>query len=190
MGGYTVGTEIRTFYSLKEMNDSLSEQIDQYKTLSEDYSQWLGSLLRSCEENHGNEDWFQKSAALQKNVRVQGKKNTEMKQTAKSGKGKGKKAESSCWVQSSGIFLCSTEQGEVEILFEAIEEINAKIQGLERFKGAIQQLERLGLGKSVNYITYFKDDVPEKIVLRTKKDTQTAESFKFSTDLTVPGLYQ
>jgi hypothetical protein len=186
-----MGTEIRTFYSLKEMNDSLVEQISQYKALAEDYSQWLGSLLRSCEEIFGNQDWFQKSAALQKNVRTQAKKTVETGQaTKKGGKGKGKNAASPCWIQSGGISLCSTEQGEAEILFEAIEEINGKIQGMERFKAAMQQLERIGLGKNVNYITYIKDDVPQKIVLRTKKNSQIAESFAFSTDLTVQGIYQ
>lgn len=184
-----VGTEIRTFYSLKELNESLSEQIDQYKALAEDYSQWLGSLLRSCEENRGNEDWVQKSAAMQKNVRTQGKRNMEAKQAAK-GKGKGKKGESSCWIQSAGILVCSTEQGEAEILFEAIEDIKGKIQGMEKFRTGIQQIERLGLGKSVNYVTYFKDDVPEKIVLHPKRDLDNTESYKFSTDLTVLGLYQ
>ena len=184
-----MGTEIRTFYSLKEMNDSVSDEIDQYRALAEDYSQWLGSLLRSCEENHGSEDWFQKSTAMQKNIRAQGKRNVETKQQAK-GKPKGKKGESSCWIQSAGTMLCSTEQGEAEILFEAIEDINGKIQGLEKFKAAIQQIERLGLGKSVNYVTYFKDDVPEKIVLRGKQESETVGGYKFSTDLTVSGLFQ
>jgi hypothetical protein len=41
-----MGTEIRTFRSMKEMSDSLADQIAQYKNLSEDYSEWLGSLLR------------------------------------------------------------------------------------------------------------------------------------------------
>jgi hypothetical protein len=184
-----MGTEIRTFYSLREMNESISEEIDQYRALAEDYSQWLGSLLRSCEENHGTEEWFQKSTAMQKNLRVQGKRNAEAKQPAK-GKAKGKKGESSCWVQSAGILLCSTEQGEAEVLFEALEDINGKIQGLERFKAAIQQIERLGLGKNVNYVAYFKDDVPEKMVLRAKRETDNIGNFKFTTDLTAPGLYQ
>jgi hypothetical protein len=183
-----MGTEIRTFYSLKEMNESVSDEIDQYRALAEDYSQWLGSLLRSCEENYGNQDWFQKSTAMQKNIRAQGKRNVEAKQPAK-GKAKGKKGESSCWIQSAGILICSIEQGEAEILFEAIEDINGKIQGLEKFKAAIQQIERLGLGKTVNYVTYFRDDVPEKIVLRAKREAENNGSFKFSTDLTVPGLY-
>jgi len=184
-----MGTEIRTFHSLKEMSENVIDEIEQYKALAEDYSQWLGSLLRSCEENHGNEAWFQKSTTMQKNIRTQGKRNVEAKQPAK-GKEKSKKGESPCWVQSAGIQLCSTEQGEAEILFEAIEDINGKIRGLEKFKAAIQQIERLGLGKTVNYVTYFKDDVPEKIVIRAKREAEDNGSFKFLTNLTVQGLFQ
>ena len=50
-----MGTEIRTFYSLKEINDYLTDMIAECKALSDDYSQWLGSLLRACEETQKNE---------------------------------------------------------------------------------------------------------------------------------------
>jgi hypothetical protein len=135
-----VGTEIRTFATMKEITEYLVDQLDQYRALFEDYSQWLGSLLRSCEDAHKNEDWYQKSAAMQKNVRAPPKKATENKGAGKSGGGKGKKSESSAWVQSGNILLSSTEQGQAEILFEAIEKIGDKIQDLEKFKSAIQQL--------------------------------------------------
>jgi hypothetical protein len=168
-----MGTEIRTFYSLKEMSDSLTEQLDEYKALSEDYSQWLGSLLRSCQENGINEEWTKKSTTLQKNMRAPMKKIPEQPRRKRE-EGKSGKTESSCWVQTGEVLLCSTEEGEAEVLFEAIEEINNKIQALEKFKTTLQQLERIGLGKNVNYITYIKDDVPLKIVLRNKNGTQVA----------------
>jgi hypothetical protein len=184
-----MGTEIRTFYSMKEMSDSLIDNIVQYKALAEDYSEWLGSLLRSCEENHKNEGWVQKSAAMQKNMRGSPKKVAEAGQSAKKkGEGKSKKNESSCWIQSGELLLCSTEQGEAEILFEAIEEINKKTQALEKFKTTLQQLERIGLGKNVDYIVYIKDDVPERLVLRTRENAQTGQTYKFETDLTVIGI--
>ena len=62
-----MGTEIRTFTTLKDLGEHLTEELDQYTMLFEDYSEWLGTLLRSCEEAHKNEEWYQKSAALQKN---------------------------------------------------------------------------------------------------------------------------
>lgn len=178
-----MGTEIRTFASLKEANEFLQGQAAQYRALFEDYSQWLGSLLRTAEAEHKNEDWYQKSAALQKNLKVPSKKAPETKAAGKGG-GKGKPGESSCWIQSGDVMLSSTEQGQLEILFEAIEKINTKIVELEKFKATMQQLERMGLGKTVNYIVYLEDDIPKKIVLRGKGN-QTEESFRFVTELSV-----
>jgi hypothetical protein len=185
-----MGTEIRTFGSLKETNEFLIDQASQYRGLFEDYSQWLGSLLRSAEAEHKNDDWYQKSAALVKNLKGPTKKTTENKAAAKKGggKGKGKTAEDTCWVQSGDVMLSSTEQGQVEVLFEAIEKINVKIQDLEKFKGTVQQLERIGLGKNVNYIVYLEDDIPKKIVLKPKGN-QTDSSFKFATELSVAAQF-
>jgi hypothetical protein len=187
IGWYVVGTEIRTFTTLKEITEYLTDQLDQYRMLFEDYSQWLGSLLRSCEETHKNDDWYQKSAALQKNLRGPPKKASE-RAAGKKG-GKGKKAESSVWFQSGNVLISSTEQGQAEVLFEAIEKIGDKIQDMEKFKATVQQLERIGLGKNVNYILYIEDEIPRKIVLRAKSGLPEDEAFKFATELSVPAVY-
>jgi hypothetical protein len=183
-----LGTEIRTFTAMKEMAEYIADQLDQHRALFEDYSQWLGSLLRSCEEAHKNEDWYQKSAAAQKNTRAPPKKNApENKNAAK--KNKGKKGEPSVWVESGDVLLASTDQGQAEILFEAIEKIGSKIQDLEKFKGSIQQLERMGLGKNVEFIVYIEDDIPKKVVLHTKGEGADGGAFKFETELSVPAVY-
>ena len=182
-----MGTEIRTFTTLKDLGEHLTDQLDQYTMLYEDYSEWLGSLLRSCEEAHKNEEWYQKSAALQKNLRGTSKK-TAGKNAGKKG-GKGKKAMSSVWVQSGNVLLSSTEQGQAEVLFEAIEKIGDKIQDMEKFTATVQQLERIGLGKNVNYIVYIEDDIPRRIVLRAKSGLPEEEAFKFATELSVPAIY-
>lgn len=182
-----MGTEIRTFTALKEINEYLIDQTGQYKSLFEDYSQWLGSMLRTAESEHKNEEWYQKSAALQKNLKGPLKKTPENKATGKKG-GKGKNAVSSCWVQSGNVMLSSIEQGQVEMLFEAIEKISEKIVELEKFKVTIQQLERIGLGKNVNYMVYFEDDLPKKIVIKAKGN-QGDDGFKFATELTVAAAF-
>ena len=63
-------------------------------------------------------------AVVQKNLKGSSKKPAEDK-ASKGGKGK---EESSCWVQSGDVAISFTEQGQTEILFEAIEKINMKIQ--------------------------------------------------------------
>ena len=182
-----MGTEIRTFTSLKDLTEFLTNQTLQYRALYEDYSQWLGTLLRDLESTHKNDEWYQKSVALQKNLKIQSKRPAESAEKGKKG-GKGKE-ESSCWIQSGDIEISFTEQGQSEILFEAIEKIKTKIQENEKFKLTVQQLARLGLGTTISYIVYFEEDVPKKIVLKPKANAKGDETFKFTAELSVPAFY-
>jgi len=160
-------TEIRSFYSLKELSESLEEEIGSYKAVVEEYSQRLGSLLREMEATHGNEEWFKKISALQK--------------SSKGGKGKGKEktGSSSGWVAFKDIMLCTDEQGEAQVLFEAIEEMNNKVTRLIKIKDTIEELKRLGLGEDILYIAYVRDEVPERIVLRKRGEKEIGEKFEF-----------
>jgi len=168
-----VVTEIRSFYSLKELSESLEEEIDSYKAAADEYSQRLGSLLREIKATHGNEEWFKKLSDLQK--------------TSKGGKSKGKKkAGSSGWVEFKEIMLSTEEQGEAQLLFEAIEEINSKVTRLEKIRDTIEDLKRLGLGEDIIYITYVHDEVPERIVLRKKGGKEAGEKFEFMTTFSLP----
>jgi hypothetical protein len=185
----TLGTEIHTFTSLKDLTEYIAIQTSQYKSLFEDYSQWLGTVLRDAETSHKNEDWYQKSAALQKMLKAQSKKPVDADKSKKGGKGGKDKEETSPWVQSGDIAISFTEQGQTEILFLAIEKINVKIQEFEKFKGTVQQLTRLGLGTTVNYIVYIEEDVPRKIVLKQKATDKGGEAFKFMAELSVPAYY-
>lgn len=179
-----MGTEIRTFTTLKDITEYITDQLGQHTALFEDYSQWLGALLRDCEANHKNEDWYQKSVAMQKTTKAPPKKAPEKKPSG----GKGKKNVPSIWLPSGSILLSSTEQGQAEVLFEAIEKIGAKIQELEKLKGSIQQLERIGLGKNVNYILYIEEDVPKKIVVQPKGNLAEG-MFKYATELSIQAFY-
>ena len=161
-------TEIRSFYSLKELSESLEEEIDSYKAVVEEYNQRLGSLLREMEATHGNEEWFKKISALQKSSKK-----------VKS-KGKEKKAgSSSSWVVFKDIMLSKDEQGEAQILFEAIEELNNKVTRLVKIKDTIEDLKRLGLGEDILYLAYVHDDIPEKIVLHKRGEEKISEKFEF-----------
>ena len=181
-----MGTEIRTFTSLKEISEFVLSQTSQYKALFEDYSQWLGSVLRDAESKYKGEEWYKKSAAAQKLIKSQ--KKPADKDKAKKG-GKGKEQEDSPWIQTGDISISFTEQGQTEILFEAIEKIQAKIQEYDKFKNTVQQLTRLGLGQTVNYIVYLEEDVPRKIVLKQKATASGEDQFKFAAELTVPAYF-
>jgi hypothetical protein len=181
-----LGTEIRTFTSLKDISEFLVNQTSQYKSLFEDYSQWLGSVLRDAESKHKGQEWFQKSAAAQKVLKTQAKKPAEADKSKKGGKGGKGQAEESPWIQTGDVSISFTEQGQTEMLFEAIEKISNKLQEYEKFKATVQQLTRLGLGQTVNYIVYLEEEIPKKIVLKQKAAVKGDEAFKFMTELSVP----
>jgi len=164
------------------MREGLEKEITQYVAVADEYSQWLGSFLRDMEATHGTEDWFKKLAANQKSVRA--KPRTE---STKGGKGeKAKKAGASPeWISYKDVLLSASEQGEAEVLFDAIEEINRKIAQLTKVKSTIESLEKSALGKDIIYIAFVHNGVPEKIVLRHKRDKEFAEKFKFVADFSM-----
>jgi len=168
-------TEIRTFYSLKEMRETVETEISQNKTLLEDYSQWLGTLLRNP-ESPKNQEWTKKTAELQKLMKS-GNRKTSRKEE--------KKTDTSTeWVQFKDMMLCSEDLGEAEILFEATEELKGKIDKLEKAKNSIIDLERYGLGKDLLYVAYVHDGVPEKIFFKVKKD-EVSQKFEFAADFSI-----
>lgn len=168
-------TEIRTFYSLKEIREIVETEINQYKTLLDDYSQWLGTLLRNPESSK-NPEWTKKASELQKVLKSGGRKG---------GKKEEKPSSSTDWVEFKGLMLCADEFGEVEIIFEAVEELKNKVDKLERVKNSLTELERYGFGKSVVYVAYIHDGVPEKIAVKPKKELEGEEKFKFTLDFSV-----
>jgi hypothetical protein len=184
-----LGTEIRTFTSLKDLTEFVLNQTAQYKALFEDYSQWLGTVLRDLESTHKNDEWFKKSAALQKTLKAQVKAPPKAPEAKKGGKGGKGGQEESCWVETGDVSIAFAEQGQTEILFIAIEKIKSKLQEFEKFKATIQQLTRLGLGATINYIVYLEEDIPKKIVLKQKVSSKGDEFFKFNTELSVPAYY-
>ncbi|MBS7632029.1 hypothetical protein KEJ15_00160 [Candidatus Bathyarchaeota archaeon] len=167
-------TEIRTFYSPKELRETTETEINQNKMLLEDYSQWLGSLLRNPESSK-DQEWTKKIAELQKLFKTGGK-------TAK--KENKKTSTLTEWIQFRDIMLCADSIGEAEILFEAIEELKSKIDKLEKAKNSIADLEKHGLGKDLLYIVYLHDGVPERIYFKPK-NVDFANKFEFAADFSV-----
>lgn len=173
----SLATEIRSFYSLRDLHESIEKEIEQYKAVGEEYSQWLGSFLRDMEKTHGDEEWFKKLSVAQKSVKAKPK---EEKKREEKGGGAGNQ-----WVSYKGVLVSASEQGEAEILFDAIEEINRKIEQLNQVLGTVENLEKSALGKEMAYIAFFHNGVPEKIVLRHKRGTELAEKFEFAADFSM-----
>jgi len=173
-------TEIRNFHSLRELSESLEEEISFFKASSEEYGERLGNILRENKENHGDEDWFKALSSLQgagKDAKSSGKKK---------GKGKkGKKRRKSGWIPFKDIMLSKESHGEAQILFDAVEEIKTKITQLEKVREDIEDLKRLGLGEDIIYITYIHEEIPEKIVLYKKNGNGKHSKFQFNGKISI-----
>lgn len=169
-------TEIRTFYSLKEIRESIEAEESQHKMLLEDYSQWLGTLLRNP-ESQKDQEWAKKTSELQKVMKTGSRRGSKKEE-----KGTGPSPE---WAEFKEIMLAADNLGEAEMLFEAIEELKTKIGKLEKAKNSIVDLERYGLGREMLYVTYIHDGVPERIVFKPRKGAGVGEKFKFVADFSV-----
>ena len=177
-----LSTEVRTFFSLRELREAIAEEIKQYNATTEEYSQWLGLFLRGAEAANGDEEWYKNLSAMQKTIKAKKKpQKTEKKQE----KSKKQEASAADWTSYREIMLSTSEKGQAEIVFEAIEEINDKIDKLERAENTFAELEKSGLGKGITFVAFIRDGVPEKLVLRHKKGEEQTERFKFITEFSV-----
>ena len=178
----SLGTEVRTFYSLGELQETLDEEIAQYKAIVEEYSQWLGLFLRDSGAANSDKEWYKNMSAMQKAVKA---KKKPQKNEKKEGKNKKQEAMTVDWIPYRDVMLCAREQGQAEIVFEAIEDINDKVDRMEKIKNTFGDLEKSGMGKDITFIAFIRDGVPEKLVLRHKKGEELAERFKFITEFSV-----
>jgi hypothetical protein len=178
----SLSTEVRTFFSLRELREAIAEEIKQYNATTEEYSQWLGLFLRGAEAANGDKEWYKNLSAMQKTIKAKKKpQKTERKQE----KSKKQEASAADWTSYRDVMLSTSEKGQAEIVFEAIEEINDKIDKLERAENTFAELEKSGLGKDITFVAFIRDGVPEKLVLRHKKGEERAERFKFITEFSV-----
>jgi hypothetical protein len=169
------GTEIRSYYSIKEIAEGVEEEIEVYRSAADEYSQWLGSFLRDTEATIEDKKDLKRLKDLQKGKIRKTKKEKKSRKTQ----------ESDLWIQLGDLSLTSAMQGEAEVLFDAVEEINKKIEKLENVKDAIKKLEESGLGSNVVYVTLICDGVPMKIVVRPKREGELDSKFQFEADFSI-----
>ncbi len=172
--------EIMEIRSLQELVDLVDGEISHYMSQKEGYSERLGNFLRESEEKYGGEDWFKQLSLGEKLPKGRAKKE---KKGGKKKKGKkGGAAEE--WVPFQSMLLSSSIQGEAELMFEAIEAITTKIEGLEEAKSSIEELRNVGLGEEVRYIVLLRDGVPRKIIIKPT-GAEDVQKFMFSRGFTV-----
>ncbi len=144
-------TEVMVLDSLQELAACINAEIKTCKTMKEEYSEQLGDFLREAKEKHGDEDWFEE-LSLDKIGKGRRKK-------------RGKKS-SDDWIQFQSLELSSSIQGEAEVMFDTIEALTNRVEGLEEARESIEELKNIGFGNDVNYICLIKDGLVERIVIK------------------------
>jgi len=180
-----VVTEIRNFYSLKELSDSIEEEVSFCKAAHQEYGERLGDILRKNKESHGDEEWFKALSGLQgssNDAKSKDKPKSKSKGNSKKGK---KRGEKSGWIPFKDLMLSKENHGEAQILFDAVAELKNKINQLEKIHDEIEDIKRLGLGENIIYITYMREGIPEKIVLHKKAENEQTDRFQFNTTITL-----
>jgi hypothetical protein len=164
-----LGTDLLDVNSLQELSILIENEINTYTSRKEKYSERLGAFLREAETEHGNEDWF-KQISLERLGKKRARK-------------RGKK-ESESWFHFQGMEICSSIQGEAEIMFEAISSISNRLEELFQTKEGIEELMKVGLGNDINYICYFDNGILQKIALK-HVDELDKQKFSFNKEFTV-----
>jgi hypothetical protein len=148
----------------------IEADLTQSNMLLEDYSEWLGTLLRNPEASK-DKDWVKKTAELQKIFKSGSRK------AGKKDERKGNPT--SEWVHFKDVMISADDLGEAEILFEAVEELKTKIDRLEKAKNSMIDLERYGLGKELLFVAFVRNGILERIVFKPKKETDVGKKFDF-----------
>lgn len=166
-------TEIRDYLSLREILEDLELRIARCTSTKDEYRTELGAYLRRFEDRYKDEAWF-KNLSLDK---LKEDSKTVKDDKKKKDKKKGQPSTSSSWVPYMGLMISSTDQGEMEVFFEAIEYLELKLNRLTEAKKAVDELTKVGLGEDVKYRVYLKDGVPERLVLRPKDESVSRFAF-------------
>jgi len=149
--------EIRDFLSLNDLHEFIEKELAWYENVFKEYSEKLGSLLR---------DQGFSSEEIEKILRERG---LTRQSTGKKGK-KGKETTSQSWFSYKGLLFSADKQGQAEILFESIENVEKIIKKIKETQALIEELQKIGLGPGLAFSVYLVDGVPEKIFVQKAGD--------------------
>ncbi len=201
MKQHTLSSQILTFSTLQEFMEFTDENIQLHKSELTRYEDELGQMLREVGQDNTNAEWAKQMQAKlspqAKQAKTDGKKDEkkdkgkekkemkEMKEKRKDEKGKNVSAN---WKSYNDlhIFAGITHQGKTEVYFEAINELKARLEKLDKIKEALVQLKSVGLS-SVLYLVYVKNSVPEKLVL-LPQEKQEEGKFEFKADFVTENI--
>jgi len=206
MEQHAVQSQILIFESLQEFTDSIDNSIDLHKSELARYEEELGQMLREIGQDNAESEWskeLQSKLTERKQTKNDDKKeekkekgeerkekkkekNKKEKERKEKKQEKGKKS-STNWKGYKDIqfFTGSENQGKTELYFEAVKDLKATLEKLDRIRETIEQLTSIGLGRVI-YVVYFKNGMPEKLIFQ--HGSQEEGKFEFKADFVTEGM--
>ena len=155
------------FRTIEELQMSIEQQLEDFKKKADEYSKVIGEKIRASEEGQSEE-----LAELKE--KLGGSTDPKKKQPSK------KKDQKKHWFEMGAISVYDGigVKGELELYFEALDEIKSNIESLQKVKEAVSGLVSRGLRKDLGYTVLIRHNMPLEIVLIKSDVARNKFSYK------------
>ena len=160
------------FRTIEELQASIDQHLEDLKKKADEYSKTIGDKLRTADASK-NEDLAELKEKLE------GPADPKKKHSPK------KKDQKKGWFDLGAISIYEGIglKGELELYFQALEEIKSDIEGLQKTKEAINGLVSRGIRKDLGYTSLMRHNMPFEMTF-IKSDT-SRNKFSYKAILTV-----
>lgn len=137
------------FHTIEELQTSIEQQLEDSKKKADEYSKMIGEKIRATEGNQSED-----LAELKE--KLEGPKDPKKKQPSK------KKDQKTHWLEMGAISVYDGMgvKAELELYFQALDEIKSNIESLQKVKEAINGLVSRGIRKDLDYVTLMRHNMP------------------------------
>ena len=155
------------FRTIEELQASIDKLLEELKKMADEYSKIAGDKIRAVEGNQSED-----LAELKE--KLQGPTDPKKKQSTK------KKDQKKQWFEMGAISVYDGigVKGELELYFQALDEIRSNIESLQKTKEAINGLVSKGLRKDHGYAALMRHNMPFEVTLLKSEAVRNKFSYK------------
>jgi len=159
--------DVMHFRTIEELQSSIDKQLEELKKMADEYSKTIGEKIRA---NEGN----QSEDLAELKEKLQGPTDPKKKQPSK------KKDQKKNWYDMGAIAVYDGigVKGELELYFQALDEIKSNIENLQKTKEAINGLVSRGLRKDLVYAALMRHNMPFEVTLLKSEGARNKFSYK------------
>lgn len=155
------------FRTIEELQASIDQQLEDFKKKADEYSKIIGEKIRATEGNQSED-----LAELKE--KLEGPTDSKKKQSTK------KKDQNKHWFEMGAISVYDGigVKGELELYFQALDEIKSNIESLQKIKEAINGLVSRGIRKDLSYAVLMRHNMPFELTFIKSDEARKKFSYK------------